>query len=180
MIDLLHLPYLSYGRAMIPSFAPLIAVSRYFQAQPALQKRRALNKLRSAGITRVGQLQPESNFLSLEIQDNEHIKAVVHSQNTNGKTLLAATSQRVIITEKKPHFIKSRELAYDLIDGVSYAEGGGFFADVTLHTHLGDFNAGEVKIECAKRFRDYVELRCLEHTHLKEARYDRTTQKRFV
>lgn len=172
-------PYISYSVTSWPWYTPIWSLSRYLHRRPARQMRRAADKLHTAGVSQVGLLQPESHFLELELMDNEHIKALVQGRHEACRVILAATNRRVIIAGCQPRFIKSRQLEYSAIEGVNLTQNR-LFAELLLHTPIGDLKIEEVKPEAARRFRDYIVRRCLTNGVVKEVRRDHTAAKRFV
>ena len=168
---LLHLPYSPNGRAMFATIAPLSAIQHYFEKQPLRDQQRAIHQLIAKG----NDLKtPESRYLALELRTHEHIKSLVHGHRDKGRTLLAATNQRAMIVDRRPHFIKSLEITYDFIDGISLAIDN-VYADVTLHTKLGDYHIGQVPRDQAERMRDYIDTRLIALRHENGATHSLTS-----
>lgn len=125
-------------------------------------RERVLNDLKRAGAGWYGMLKLETSYLPLLIHPDETLAAAVYGFNDDGSVMMVATDRRIIYLDKKPMFIKSDDITYDVVSGVSYGHTGPF-TTVTLHTRLGDFSMHLVSLRCAKRFVEFIERRCLEH-----------------
>lgn len=127
-----------------------------------LRKQRVLKELRELGATSYGLSKSEAKYLPLLIHPGEHIKGVIYGHNTEGFVMVVATEIRMLYLDKKPLFVKTDELAYNIVSGVSYSFAG-FFASVTIHTRIGDYKIGLINNRCARNFVQYIEQHCLEN-----------------
>ena len=125
-----------------------------------VHKNRIREELRSLGVSNYGLLKQATRHLPYIVHPDEHVEAIVYGRNDKGPCLLAATDRRVIFLDKKPLFVKSDELAYDIVGGVTTSQSG-FVKLVSLHTRMGDFKLRTMNFKCAAHFRDFIEARCL-------------------
>lgn len=143
------------------------ALSRRYSPTPAHEDEqriheRVFNELRQLGMRPWGLWRLDIRYLPKIIHENEHIKAVAYGSGPDGAGTLVATDRRVLYVNKKPMFVKSDELTYDIIGGVSYGDVG-VQATVILHSRIADFKLRTYNLRLAQGFRDYIEERCLEH-----------------
>ena len=124
-------------------------------------KKRVMDELKLAGVSRMGLTWPESRHLHSIIHLNEHIKGAVYGQNDDGSIMLVATDRRIIYIDKKPFFTTEDEVTYDVVSGVSYSHAL-FNATVTLHTRIKDFVVRTYNLKCADRFVHFIESYRLE------------------
>lgn len=121
------------------------------------------NELISAGVTRYGLMKNEARYLPNIIHDGEHIEGVAYGRYKNGSAMLVATDKRVIFLDRKALITIFDELTYEVVAGVT-VEMHGPFANVNLHTRLGDYAVRFVNQPCATRFVDFIERRRLQET----------------
>lgn len=148
-------------RAEQPAEAPHVftqTLQQYHQ-----RKLDILEELRQVGMGRVGFMYSEVKMLPQTLHPNEHIRAVVHGRHEGGYAILLATDNRVIFLDKKPMFVKSDELSYDIVGGVNFSRSM-LAGSITLHTRIGDYTLKTRNYKAAERFRDYIEERCLERS----------------
>lgn len=161
----MYVPQPTFTPAQGLRTSPKVAVRSSFtelRHQQAEQKQRIIDELKTAGASRAGLLYSEVNLLPKVLHDDEHIVAVVHGHHEGGFAMLIATNSRVIFLDKKPLFIKSDELSYDIVGGVNHNKSA-FLAAVTLHTRIGDYTIKTFNFKAADNFRRIIEERCLEH-----------------
>lgn len=125
-------------------------------------KAKVQNRLRQIGVSKYGLLRAESRYLHRIIHSDENIMAVVYGHNVEGTAMLIATDSRLIYLDKKPLFVKSDELTYDIVSGVSYSHVS-IFTTVTLHTRMGDYVLRTMNPKCVSLFVNYIESHCLQH-----------------
>lgn len=125
------------------------------------QKLRVSRELRQVGVTTYGLLHAECQDLPMILHQDEHIQGVVYGHYENGFAIMVATDHRVLFIDHKPLFLKAEEVGYDLVGGVSFASAA-FLMTVTLHTRIGDYTLKTMNFASAKRFIDFIELRCLD------------------
>ncbi len=133
---------------------------------------RVFAELTAIGMPKWGLWRLDVRHLPSLIHENEHIKAAVYGKGKNGAGMLVATDRRVLYINKQPMFMKSDELTYDIIGGVSYADVG-VQATVVLHSRVADFRLTTFNLRLAQGFRDHIEQRCLEHAESPESRQNR-------
>jgi hypothetical protein len=161
-----HSTYLANHRVV---FGPKPHLNAPYTA--AKHKARIKSELKDLGVTSWGMLYAESRYLHLIIHDHERLEAIVYGHYADGTGMLTATDKRVIFLDKKPLFIRTDELTYDVVSGVSYNQMG-LIATVTLHTRLGDYTLRTMNLKCAQHFRNFIESHCLEQTYSKESKFD--------
>jgi hypothetical protein len=125
------------------------------------KKQKVDNELRSVGVAWYGLLRPEAKFLWTVIHDDETIRAAMHGMYEDGTALLVATDKRVLFIDKKPFFVRSDELSYDFITGISYGKVGPI-STITLHTRYENLKIRTFNFKSAKIFIEHIEERCLE------------------
>lgn len=134
----------------------------YTAAHAKAKKQRITKELKALGITSYGLLKMETRQLPRILHDNEHVQGIVYGHHVNGSAMLVATDRRVMFIDKKPFFMNSDEVTYDIVSGVSYGKVG-LFATVNLHTRIGDYKIRTMNARSARIFIDFIEQRCLEH-----------------
>lgn len=145
---------------------------KYSADQAEEKKKRVFAELKAAGMTKYGLMRAESRELPFILHDEEHIKGIVYGRSRDGFAELVATDKRVLFVDKKPFFMKADEVTYDLVGGVTYGKVG-LLSTITLHTRISHYTIRTVNFASAKRFIDFIELRCLENTLKRErAEYD--------
>ena len=119
-------------------------------------------RLAQLGMSKWGFLKSETRALAKLIHKNEFIGGVIFGHSKPGSVMLVATDRRIIYLDTKPLFLKSEEITYDVVAGITF-EWVGHRGTVILHTRLGDFSISTLNKKAASIFRSYVELRCIEH-----------------
>lgn len=127
-------------------------------------KYRIMRELKTAGVTSMGLKYSEVRLLPKVLHPEEHIEAVVYGKYEGGLAMLVATNLRVLFLDKKPLFIKSDELTFDIVGGVSYTRSA-LFGTIVLHSRIGDFSIKTLNFKAAAKFREFIEHRCLEHRY---------------
>ena len=125
-------------------------------------------RLTKLGMSKWGFLKSETRALAQLLHKNEHIGGVIFGHSKPGSIMLVATDRRGIYLDTKPLFMKSEEISYDVVAGITL-EWVGYRGTVVLHTRLGDFSISTLNKKAALIFRKYVEYRCIEH-HKEEAK----------
>ncbi len=116
------------------------------------------------GADRYDLLLPETHHLPTIIHDDEQIIGIVYGAYTqvnvhvSGRGVLIATTQRVLLLDKKPLFERRDELSYGVISGVSYSRAG-IASTVVLHTRIGDITLRTLNKTCAQSFIQAIELK---------------------
>lgn len=136
-------------------------------------RRRVMNEVKAAGITKWGLLFSDPHALPQIIHPDEHIEAMVYGHGKTGWGMIVATDRRVMFVDKKPGMLRSDDITYELVGGVTI-ENVGVIVTVTLHTRIGDYSLRTTNRASASKFTDYIELRCLEHLNGKDAWDDYT------
>jgi general stress protein 26 len=123
---------------------------------------RVKKELIAAGVTRYGLVKAESKELPRILHDDEHIGGVVYGQIGGGSSaMLVATDKRVIFLDKRPLFMTTDEVTYDVVSGVKNTKAGPF-TSITLHTRISDYTLRYVNAKCAHIFVEYIEGKRLE------------------
>jgi hypothetical protein len=105
---------------------------------------------------------PETHRLAMIIHANEQILGVVYghyiqaSAKITGRGALVATTDRVMLLDKKPMFEKCDEMSYGVISAVSYTKAG-IAGTVVLHTRMGDISVRTLNKTCAQSFVEAIE-----------------------
>ncbi len=122
---------------------------------------RIKQELLQAGLPRLGLLRMESRYLPRVIDHDEVVEAVIYGRMPGvGGAMLVATDKRVIFLDKKPLFVTLDELSYKVVAGVKVINEG-IYAQLTLHTRMGDYIIGMLKHVAADKFAKYVEQKSL-------------------
>ncbi len=127
----------------------------------AAHRRRIQRELTAAGVTAYGLMKNEARYLPKLIHQDEHIEAVAYGRYTNGSAMLVATDRHVLFLDKKALVTILDELTYEVVAGVT-VEMHGPFANINLHTRLGDYSVRLVNQNCAMKFVDHIERRRLD------------------
>jgi|AntRauTorcE11897_2_1112592.scaffolds.fasta_scaffold00031_43 hypothetical protein len=123
---------------------------------------RTLERIRELGISSFGFRRSEVKYLPQLIHPDEELGGIVQGRSSSGHAMLAATDRRIIFLDTKPLFVKSEDISYFAVAGLS-VEWIAWSGTLILHTRLGDFKFRVRDRRAAEIFRSYVELRCLEH-----------------
>jgi hypothetical protein len=105
---------------------------------------------------------PETHRLSVIIHADEKIIGIVYgrytqaSEKITGRGALIASTQRVLLLDKKPMFEKCDEISYGVVSAVSYAKAG-IAGTVVLHTRMGDISVRTLNKACAQSFLEAIE-----------------------
>ncbi len=172
----MRVPLLTYSLASWPGHTSIAALHQQSHVLPWRDWLRSANKIRSAGMSKVGVLQPPSQLMSLELHANEHIKALAQGKGRTGKVTLFDTNERVFIMEQNYDEVSSRQLIYPFVEGAMYSRYG-LTGCITLSTHFGDYRIGGVNTSQGKHFVRYITRRCEPSLYKKEAWYDHNPQK---
>ncbi|MDZ7744579.1 MAG: PH domain-containing protein [Candidatus Saccharibacteria bacterium] len=161
-------------RVPLPQYSktPTTPPHAHDENNPQDKKKRVFDELKSVGMGWYGLAHAEAQALPNIIHDYEHITGVVYGRHAEGFAMLIATDRRAFFLDKKPLFIKTDEISYDIVGGVSYGKAG-VFANVTLYTRIGDYTIGTMNDTSARKFVSYIESRCLEHSAIDDFRYRR-------
>ncbi|MEO6513906.1 MAG: PH domain-containing protein [Candidatus Saccharimonadales bacterium] len=109
----------------------------------------------------------ETQALPYVLHPGESINGIVYGRyqqekgNVIGRGALIATNNRVLLVDKKPMFIRSDEVIYSAVSGVTYTRVG-FIGTVTLHSKIGDIKVRTLNQKCAKSFVDAVEAQIMQ------------------
>lgn len=122
---------------------------------------RIKKELVAAGMSTYGLRKAESRYLPHIIHKDEHIGGVVYGLYDGGGGMLIATDKRVIFLDKKPMFTTNDEVSYNVVSGLKINRSA-FVNVITLHTRIKDYTLRYVNIECATKFKKYLETRSLE------------------
>lgn len=117
---------------------------------------RIKKELAAVGVSEDGLTKPETEYLGLVVQDDEHIGGVVYGRYENGGGVLVATNKRLFFLDHKASFKVNDEINYDVLSGVS-SRIDGRFASVIVHTRLGDYTIRFVKLQNAAKFVQFIE-----------------------
>lgn len=137
-------------------------------------KKRVINELKKAGVTKYGLLHSESRYLPQIIHEDEHIGGVVYGRYGIDFVMLVATDKRAIYLMKKPFYSKVDELTYDVVSGVKNSSTV-LFSTVTLHTKVNDYIIKFVNPTCANRFVKFIEERRVKKDGYKQDQTQPTT-----
>jgi hypothetical protein len=105
---------------------------------------------------------PETHRLAAIIHATEQIVGIVYGHYTlandkiTGRGALVATSQRLLLLDKKPMFEKRDEISYGVVSAVSYVKAG-IGGTVVLHTRIGDISVRTLNKACARSFVEAIE-----------------------
>lgn len=122
---------------------------------------RIKKELVAAGMSTYGLRKAESRYLPHIIHKDERIGGVVYGLYDGGGGMLIATDKRVIFLDKKPMFTTNDEVSYNVVSGLKINRSA-FVNVITLHTRIKDYTLRYVNIECATKFKKYIESRSLE------------------
>jgi hypothetical protein len=105
---------------------------------------------------------PETHRLSMIIHAKEKIIGIVYGHYTQaaekitGRGALIATTQRLLLLDKKPMFEKCDEISYGVVSAVSYGKAS-IAGTVVLHTKMGDISMRTLNKTCAQSFVKAIE-----------------------
>lgn len=123
-------------------------------------QQRVHDELIAAGVTKHGLHKDEAKHLPNIINEDEHIMAAVNGRTDLGSVMLVATDKRVLYIDSKPFYNTVDELTYDVVSGVMH-HSQGLYAQVVLHTRVGEYNLRFVNLKQARRFVSYLESKRL-------------------
>lgn len=118
--------------------------------------KRINRELVKAGVTIYGLLKAESRYLPRVIHENERVEAVIYGQHHDSSAMLVATDHRIIYLDKKPMATFMDEVTYDVVSGIEL-DVHTFFATVTLHTAVANYEIRYANIHCADTFTRFIE-----------------------
>lgn len=124
-------------------------------------QRRIKQELTSAGLSRYALLKNEARHLPNVIHEDEHIIAAINGRSATGSVMLVATDRRVIFLDCKSFYTTLDEISYDVVAGVMH-HIQGVYANVILHTRVGEYNLRLVNKFQAHKFVDCIERKRLE------------------
>lgn len=132
----------------------------------ALQKRSEIirTELINLGADRYNLWLPETHHLATLMHANEIIVGIVYghyaqvSEKLMGRGALVATTQRILLIDKKPLFEKRDEISYGVVSGVRYTTAG-ISGTVVLHTRMGDISVRTLNKTCAEHFIEAIEAK---------------------
>lgn len=119
------------------------------------------SKLKELGVSKWGLLKSETHYLPKLMHPNENLGGVIYGHSNEGSVMMAATDRRIIYIDKKPLFVRSEDISYEVISGITL-EWVGFHGAMILHTRFGDIKIRTMNRRAAEKFRDYVDSRCIE------------------
>lgn len=125
------------------------------------KKQRIMNELKAVDVSWYGLVKSEISMLPQLIHDDEHIMGVVYGHHKGSSAMLIATDHRVLYIDRKPMFVNTDELTYDIVGGIAFGKVG-LRSSVVLHTRTGDYAFTTMNFKAAKHFIDYIESRCLD------------------
>ncbi len=104
---------------------------------------------------------PESHALPGLLNTGEQMKGIVYgkyaqSDGSVGRGMLVATNRRVILLDKKPLFVHSDEIGYQVVSAITHTSVGPIDV-ITLHTRMGDIKIRTFNKKCAQGFTKAVE-----------------------
>jgi uncharacterized pyridoxamine 5'-phosphate oxidase family protein len=129
-------------------------------AQTAHQSR-IQRELAKVGVSKYGLSKMSSRYLYNIIHEDEHIQGCVYGRGDRGLGMLVATDMRIIFIDRKPLYVSTDELTYDVVNGIR-TESQLFFSTIGLHTRIGSYILRYVNPTCARIFVEYIERR-VEH-----------------
>lgn len=119
------------------------------------------DELKVVGVGALGLKTAEVSQLAKILHPNEKLGGVIYGRYDDGIAWLVATDLRIIFIDKKPLFMTTDELTYDVVSGIKSSHGG-LATSVTLHTRVNDYTMRYVNAKCARIFVKYIETRRLE------------------
>jgi hypothetical protein len=105
---------------------------------------------------------PETHRLAAIIHADERIVGIVYGRYTQagekvtGRGALVATTQRILLLDKKPMYERFDEISYGIVSAVSYTKAG-IAGTVILHTRMGDISVRTLNKLCAQNFVEAIE-----------------------
>jgi hypothetical protein len=127
------------------------------------------NDLQALGADEYDLLLPETHELAAVIYEDERVIGIVYGHYTQnngavtGRGALVATTQRVLLLDKKPLFEKSDEISYGVVAAVTYSRAG-IAGTVVLHTRVGDISVRTLNRACAQSFMEAIEGKVFKDT----------------
>jgi hypothetical protein len=124
------------------------------------------DKLRKLGAVQYDLWVPETGALPGIIHDDEEIVGIVYGRYTKsathetGRGVLVATTQRILLIDKKPLLMKCDELMHSVVSAVSFSKVG-IAGTVSLHTRMGDINVRTFNKKCATGFVKAIEAKII-------------------
>lgn len=124
-------------------------------------KSRINKELINIGLSRYALLKNEIKYLPHIIHEDEIISAAITGRTEVGSVMLVATDKRVLYLDCKSFYTTTDEITYDVVAGVLY-HVQGLFANVVLHTRVGEYNLRFVNKKLARHFVHFLEDKRLE------------------
>lgn len=121
-----------------------------------------VRRLRQLGISWWSTHMSEARYLPRLLHPDEELGGVLYGWSGVGRIMLVATDRRIIYLDCKPLFVKSEDITYDVVAGITM-EWLGPRGTLILHTRLGDFAVQTTNHGAAQIFHDYIDKRCIEH-----------------
>lgn len=131
------------------------------------KSKRIKRELLDAGSSFYGLLKSETRVLPKLLHPHEHIEAVVYGQHRSHSVMLVATNERIIYVDKKPMALFLDEVSYEVVSGIQF-EVHIFFATLTLHTPVKNYDIRFANLRCAENFARHIEAQRLKRELLKE------------
>lgn len=126
-------------------------------------------QLKSAGISGLDLLRPETFSIAKYLYPNEDILAAIYGKTEDGmgSALLVVTDQRLMYLNQIPLFASLDEFSYEAVGGVS-SHMSNWDATVTLHTATGNYTLHSVNAASARNFIYVVEKHCISSEKTRE------------
>lgn len=131
------------------------------------QQQRIVVSLRAVGANKFDLLLPETRNLYLVIEPFEEIVGAAYGRYKQerpgqpplmGRGLLVATDKRILFLDKKPLFMRSSDISYSVVSGITYTKVG-FSGKISLYNKTGDIRLRTFNQTCAHHFLKAVEQR---------------------
>ena len=119
-------------------------------------------ELKSVGAVWYDLILPETKALPKVLNSGERILGAVYGRYKNDKNesvsrgVLVATSDHLILLNKKPMFQETDQISYRMVSGVNYSHVA-FMGIVTLHTRVGDIHVRTFNNKAALNFVKAIE-----------------------
>jgi hypothetical protein len=124
-----------------------------------------ISRLRELGAVQYDLWLPETKELDDVLHPGEEVLGIVYGRYKQqqlgrgvliGRGALVATSQRIMLIDKKPMFVRCDEISAVVVSAVTYSKVGPA-GTVTLHTRLGDIAVRTFNDVCAHNFVEAIE-----------------------
>lgn len=120
------------------------------------------DQIKQLGADAYDLLLPETHALPYALHPHENVLGIVYGRYKQddgrliGRGVMVATEGRVFLLDKKPLYIRSDEVIYGAVSGVTYTLIG-IIGTVTLHSKIGDIKIRTLNQKCARSFVEAVE-----------------------